>query len=215
MSSVFNVNNLIFCNNNDNNNKHNQNNDNFSYYDLTKINNYLSNPNIKLYRKLFRKRKRKNVDKPSIFTLDVFYNNNNENYFCSTCKLHFRNYNSHNFIMFDKCPSVIKNNKIILLETIHETHYHNIKFITKPDLDIEMKIVKDEKDESFYITNHLYIKCPICLKFKQNCIIQECGHCLCKNCLNTLLKSISLTDLKCWMCRQMWNKKNKNLLFKL
>ena len=66
--------------------------------------------------------------------------------------------------MFDKCPSITKPNNSFLLETIYESH-HKIEFITKPDLDIDFKIIKDKNDKCLFITNCLFIKCPICLLF--------------------------------------------------
>ena len=117
--------------------------------------------------------------------------------------------------MYNKCPNIIKKNNLIIIETIHEIHNHNIKSITKPDLDVELKIIKDEKDKHFYITNCLFIKCPICLTFKQNCIIQKCGHCLCKNCLNVFLENTTIaSEFRCWICRQKLDK-NKKIFLKL
>ena len=115
--------------------------------------------------------------------------------------------------MYNKCPSVIKSNNFTIVETLYETLNYNVKFSTKPDLTIDFEILKDERDEYYYITNCLIIKCPICLTFKPNCIIQCCGHCLCKNCLNTFLE-MNNSIFKCWLCRQSYNK-NKTILLKL
>ena len=173
---------------------------------------YLRHPDIKRYNNLFngKTRKIKKTKKNLIFTLDIFSDNINNHYYCSTCKLCFSNVKSHDFNMYNKCPSVTKRNNFIIIKTIYETHHHNFKFSTTSDLDVELNILKDEKDKSFYITNYLFIKCPICLTFKLNCIIQRCGHCLRKDCLNNFLKSNN--TFKCWLCRKSFNKNEKILL---
>ena len=216
MFPIFNNNNLIL-NAIDNRRKSNINNNNNLNFDALRYNleNYhLRNPiNVKCYKNLFNNRI-KSINKPLIFTQDIFSDKtNNNNYFCSTCKLSFNNVKSHDFNMYNKCPSVIKQNNFIVIETMYETHNYNFKFLTDPGLDVELKIIKDERDKYFYITNYLLIKCPICLTFKLNCIIQRCGHCLCKDCLNNFLKINTI--FKCWLCRQSYNNKNEKILLKL
>ena len=212
--NMYNINNI----NNDNSN------DNYTFIDIYK---YLQHSNYQRYKKIFKKKtyKKKKLDEKhsSIFTLDIFSDSfnipqNRYYFFCLTCKLYFNSYRSHNFIMFNKCPNILKQNNFFVLETIYENHYYEIKYETKPDLYVEMKIVENnKKDKHFYITNLLFIKCPICLTFQPNCIIQKCGHCLCKGCLNSFLKNSSDSfnnKLTCWICRKTLDENNK-ILFKL
>ena len=105
--------------------------------------------------------------------------------------------------MNNKCPSINKNNQVFLIETIYNAQF-DIESVLEPNLDIKYIINNNENLPSFFITNYLLIKCPICLTFKRNTIIQKCGHCLCKDCLNNYL--ISNIIFKCWLCRQSYEK---------
>ena len=132
-------------------------------------------------------------------------NDKNKKYFCETCKISFDNDMTHDFIMNDKCPNINKINKLFLIETMYETQYKS-QLIVKPNLEIEFKKLERDNDEKcFFITNYLLIKCPICLNFKQNCIIQKCGHCLCRDCLNYFMQTTHFKDFKCWICRKDGN----------
>ena len=109
--------------------------------------------------------------------------------------------------MYNKCPNIIKMNHLFFIETFYIIHYKT-EIIIKPDLDVIIK--EKEKEKCLYITNCLFIKCPICITFQRNCIIQECGHCICKSCLNIYIQSNNI--FRCWICRKSSNKK---LLLKL
>ena len=149
-----------------------------------------------------------------MFAVNNNNNDNDEMYYCDTCKISFVNNKLHNFIMNEKCPNIDKTNQSFLVETIYDTEY-KIQRVVKPNLDIEFRKIENDDDEKcLFITNYLLIECPICKTFKQNCIIQKCGHCLCKDCLNYYMKTTHFKDFKCWICRQN-NNDNKNLLIKV
>ena len=111
----------------------------------------------------------------------------------------------HNFIMNDKCPNINKMNQSILIETIYETQYKTHR-IVKPNLTVEFKkIEKDDDEKCLFITNYLLVQCPVCYNFKKNSIIQKCGHCLCRDCLNYYVQTTKCKDFSCCLCRQNEN----------
>ena len=224
MSFLFNIFNEIIINTNNYNNCHiNNNNDNNNININNNIAIYLKkNCSLKSYKKLFKKKRKKikqisnnNNNKTIYSNLNMFLlDNNDKSYFCDTCKISFANNKLHNFIMNNKCPNISKMNQSFVIETICDIEYKTQR-IVKPNLDIEFrKLENDNNDEKcLYITNYLLVKCPICLTFKPNCIIQKCGHCLCRECLNYFIKTTHFKDFKCWICRQDNN--NDNILFTL
>ena len=121
--------------------------------------------------------------------------------------------------MYAKCPNIITTNDSHIVETIYNTQYKT-KIIKNPDLDIKIEQGKEEKDQCFFVTNYFQIKCPICLSFKENVLIQQCGHCLCKECLNLYISNNEFgKTFQCFFCRQISyeysnNKKDNTLLFK-
>ena len=94
-----------------------------------------------------------------------------------------------------------------MIETIRSKTYKT-KTVIKPDLDKVIEIKEEEENKRYFITNCLFIKCPICITFKLNCIIQKCGHILCKDCFKTYIQTFN--KLQCWMCRQISYDKNNN-----
>ena len=207
--------------NNNNNEEEEEDDDNNDITSLL-IHNYLKNSGIENYSHLFKtggstgKGFRKLQIKhhhSSLYDHDI-NTKSNLDYFCPTCKLGFKNNKSHDFIMYNKCPNV-KNNNCFMLETIYEVIHNRVKYVIKPDLSEAWEITEDVNDKRIYITNCLFIQCPICTQFKPNCIIQKCGHGLCKSCLNSYLQSVAKAkNVQCWMCRQNWDK-TKNIMFTL
>ena len=105
---------------------------------------------------------------------------------------------THNFIMSNKCPNTTTTSTTTnLIETMIVEDYNIIETIIQPDLSVTYKSTT-EPQLKFIYTNFLQIKCPICLGFKMNCVIQKCGHCLCRDCINTFMV---MNDYKCWICR--------------
>lgn len=188
-----------------------------------KIKKYLSQTNkitLTKFKKIFniyyKKKNDKNIDRLSYPCLDVVGGNHSKLSFrCNVCQMIFKNQSSHNFIMFTKCPNIDKEKEINYMETI-SNKYYNYKVLINANLD-EKIIFTDEQQNSYFITSTLIIKCPICLCFKPNCIIQKCGHCLCRECLKGYLVSCNNNnnnynnERNCWMCRQ----KSEDYIFKL
>ena len=135
-------------------------------------------------------------------------NNNNSpknNFYCRTCKIFFENKIAHDFTMSNKCPNRGEFETWKLIETIFCAEY-SAKVSIEPDLTETLNLNEESQPNvAYFVTNHLYIKCPICLNYEENCVIQDCGHCLCKNCLITLVSNNEkgIAGFKCWLCRQI------------
>lgn len=159
------------------------------------------NITLKKYNKIFKKRRKKSnyeYDDTSLFSLNIYNSIKSSLYSCKVCNFSFQNRAIHDLIMFNNsCPNSSFKGQF-LIETVYDIYFEYQTNITADDLDTKVKLNKIKN--SYIITNHLIIKCPICLSFKKNCIIQKCGHCLCKNCLNYYISQKMYT--KCWICRE-------------
>ena len=136
-------------------------------------------------------------------------NNNVKEFICKTCRINFKNEMTHDFIMINKCPNVATttNTTNNFKETIIITDYDVLEKTISQNLEISYK--KSEQPRfQFVYTNYLLVKCPICLEFKTNCVIQQCGHCLCRDCINAFI--ITNDYNKCWICR---TESQKSIIF--
>ena len=155
---------------------------------------YLQNSNVRNYKKYIL---RGNINENN--HINNRFTNTTNLYKCKICKYTFPNKFIHTLTMMDKCPSIDRSKtskKYICMKT-HLIIEYKDTIIKEDDLTTRYDI--EPYQLSYFITNYLLVKCPICLNVKENCVIQKCGHCICQDCLCGILLT---SNDKCWLCRQ-------------
>ena len=53
----------------------------------------------------------------------------------------------------------------------------------------------------FFTKEYLPFSCPVCMENKILPVLTICGHCICVQCYNTLLRQYNTLDISCPVCR--------------
>lgn len=63
------------------------------------------------------------------------------------------------------------------------------------------EVLKSSK-KKILISNLLLFTCPVCLEVRSVYLVQSCGHCLCKCCLEGLVAIMDPSKITCIVCRR-------------
>ena len=159
---------------------------------------YLEKPTLENYAAMMKNKslKPRNIKRHKKLKKGMFYykNNNIETdddvYFCDICNCTFYNIINHHNQMKGKCPNTPKNDNNLSAIITKVIKDYTIKREFNTNTLAYTSIISNQPSTITYMSNTLYMNCPICMEMKKVAYIHEtCGHCICQDCLLGLVKT--------------------------